>query len=165
MELSVDDEWVVFQICYDLNEFFKNLLLEVWKVQLNITPTDEFRKRFIFTFVSSEGVCSIDIFLNWITILKCPKYKPHLFFGLLFSIHLYCIIIFFIDIRTNWTISIWIFVSNINYILCVVSIILLIVPITKIFVWIYKAISDVDQNMPHIIYVNLFTRLLQEFYV
>ena len=29
MELSVDDKWIIFKICYDMNEFFKNLLLEV----------------------------------------------------------------------------------------------------------------------------------------
>ena len=41
MELSVDDQWVVFQITQDLNTYFKNLLPKIRKIQLNITPTDK----------------------------------------------------------------------------------------------------------------------------
>lgn len=29
MDLSVDDKWIVFQICYDLNTYFKKILLEI----------------------------------------------------------------------------------------------------------------------------------------
>ena len=28
MELSVDDQFVVFQICYDMNDYFKKLIVE-----------------------------------------------------------------------------------------------------------------------------------------
>jgi hypothetical protein len=36
MELSVDDKWVIFMICYDLNNYFKNLLLEIREIQFYI---------------------------------------------------------------------------------------------------------------------------------
>ena len=42
MELSVDAQWVIFQICYDINEkLIQRLLPKIRKIQLNITPTDK----------------------------------------------------------------------------------------------------------------------------
>ena len=36
MELSVDHRWIIFQITQDMNNYFKNLLLEVCKIQFHI---------------------------------------------------------------------------------------------------------------------------------
>jgi len=35
MELSVDDKWVIFQITQDMNDYFKNLLLEIREIQFD----------------------------------------------------------------------------------------------------------------------------------
>ena len=41
MELSVDDKWVIFMICYDINDYFKNLLLEIREIQSHIAFINE----------------------------------------------------------------------------------------------------------------------------
>ena len=41
MELSVDDKWVIFMICYDMNNYFKNLLLEISEIQFHIAFINE----------------------------------------------------------------------------------------------------------------------------
>ena len=35
MDLSVDTQWVIFQITQDMNEYFKNLLPKIRKVQFD----------------------------------------------------------------------------------------------------------------------------------
>ena len=45
MELSVDDKWNIFQICYDINLYFKKLMIDHYLkfIHFKGATTDELR--------------------------------------------------------------------------------------------------------------------------
>ena len=45
MELSLDDQFVVFRICYDMNKYFEKLIIDYYLefVQFKGATTDELR--------------------------------------------------------------------------------------------------------------------------